>query len=245
MEQKSSLPRGSDTDRDTYVMSVDGANELSLTDTLAGNNGGGEWSPDSAQIVYASNQNGTFDLFIMDADGDNKRQLTFDNENDEFQPAWHPDGSTIGYTKRTLNHSSHQLWTVDVDGTNDALFCGITSGTDMEWSPNGAQVAYLSGVWPDLLWSIGSDCSNPNQLTANGDDVDIVAWSPDSDMLVYSADSGNYFIRPDDSDKQRLGHQWHASTVGGGSAIGFTKLHNYWRRSDRRWCPCTWCGGAN
>lgn len=195
--------RGIGQQRAIYVMDVNGDNQRAITN-MTDNNGSGEWSPDSSKIVYSSDKNGTFDLFVVDVDGENERQLTFDELNDEIQPAWDPSGAKIGYTKLNTANSSHQLWTTDIDGETDSLFCNMTNASDMEWSPDGTRVAYLDATWPNTVWVMNDNCSEQALVTGNGDDADLIAWSPKSDMLVYSADSGTYFIRPDGSERTKL-----------------------------------------
>lgn len=48
-----------------------------------------DWSPDSQQIVFASDRDGDMEIFVMDADGSNQRQLTFNNTPDGW-PKWRP-----------------------------------------------------------------------------------------------------------------------------------------------------------
>ncbi len=53
-------------------------------------------SPDSNQIAFASDRNGTMDIWIMNTDGSSPVPLT-DGNGDNTQPAWSPSGDTIAF----------------------------------------------------------------------------------------------------------------------------------------------------
>jgi Tol biopolymer transport system component len=55
-----------------------------------------KWSPDSAVIVYTSEESGTADIAAVPAQGGTPARLTFD-AGDEFSPAYSPDGSRIAF----------------------------------------------------------------------------------------------------------------------------------------------------
>ena len=58
-------------------MNVDGTNMRQLTNNSHRDLTPG-WSPDGTQIIYASDQDGDFEVFVMNSDGSNVRQLTND-----------------------------------------------------------------------------------------------------------------------------------------------------------------------
>jgi Tol biopolymer transport system component len=60
-------------DADIFAMRADATDETRLTTTGVGHP---DWSPDGAQILFASNREGGEQLFVMDADGSNVRNLT-------------------------------------------------------------------------------------------------------------------------------------------------------------------------
>jgi len=72
--------------RHIYVMSADGSNRRALTTGFMESNQDPNWSP-GGKIVFASNQDGNFEIYGIDADGSNQTRLTF-NGADDYHPAW-------------------------------------------------------------------------------------------------------------------------------------------------------------
>jgi len=54
------------------------------------------WSPDGSQLLFTSQQAGSYDIWIMDADGSGQRALTTHPADDE-NPDWSPDGELTGH----------------------------------------------------------------------------------------------------------------------------------------------------
>ena len=68
-----------------------------LTDTEA-HDGFPKWSPDSSQIAFISNREGSenWEVFIMKSDGSNQRRLTYSDGLDGI-PTWSPDSTQIAF----------------------------------------------------------------------------------------------------------------------------------------------------
>jgi len=78
---------------DIYKKSIDGGEEVRLTNTVEGEHVDGcEYSPDGEYIYYNGSSSGTMQIWRMKPDGSNKEQVTFDANNDWF-PHISPDGS--------------------------------------------------------------------------------------------------------------------------------------------------------
>ncbi len=65
-----------------------GGNVRRLTDNPA-KDWGAAWSPDGAQIAFASERDGNWEIYTMNADGSQPRRLT-KNEAQDIDPAWRP-----------------------------------------------------------------------------------------------------------------------------------------------------------
>ena len=50
-----------------------------------------------AQIAFASNREGNFEIYVMDTDGKNPQRLT-DNPAIDWDPSWSPDGKRIVFS---------------------------------------------------------------------------------------------------------------------------------------------------
>lgn len=61
-------------DMEIYVVGVDGAGLLALTDN-DGEDYFPNWSPDGSAIVFSSDRGGSVEIYLMDADGANQRRI--------------------------------------------------------------------------------------------------------------------------------------------------------------------------
>jgi Tol biopolymer transport system component len=78
----------SGTNREIYLMKVDGSSPIRLTDNPAYDIAA-SWSPDGNQIIFVSTRDGDFRIYVMNADGSNQTRLTNDSVLEET-PAWLP-----------------------------------------------------------------------------------------------------------------------------------------------------------
>jgi Tol biopolymer transport system component len=92
---------------------------LALTDEAASNISP-SWSPDSRQIVYASDAGsaGIYDLYVVDADGGEPVNITddsvFGNFSNNINPVWLPDGRILFASDRA---GSLDLYVINPDGS--------------------------------------------------------------------------------------------------------------------------------
>jgi Tol biopolymer transport system component len=73
---------------DVYVMRPNGSDKRRVTKGKAFDVDPA-WSPDGAQLAFASDRSGNFDIWAVNVDGSSLRRLTQDRA-DEGQPAWSP-----------------------------------------------------------------------------------------------------------------------------------------------------------
>jgi hypothetical protein len=98
-----------------YVMYADGSNQTQLT-TSTGSSGRAAWSPDGAQILFASNRGENWDIYVMNPDGSGVRNLTNTPDTFDWRAAWSPDGSQIVYELSRGNEYS-DIYRMNADGT--------------------------------------------------------------------------------------------------------------------------------
>jgi Tol biopolymer transport system component len=72
--------------RHIYVMKTNGSNWQTVTTGYSEDNHDPNWFL-GGKIVFASNQDGNFEIYVIDATGSNQTRLTFNSAND-FHPAW-------------------------------------------------------------------------------------------------------------------------------------------------------------
>jgi hypothetical protein len=139
---------------DIYRISVDGGDEIKLTDqeTL---DDGPEYSPDWKWIYFNSARTGTMQIWRMLEDGSGQEQLTFDEWNDWF-PHISPDGKTLLFLSyppevdaQDHPHYRHvMLRTMPINGgppsTTAYLYGGQGTINVPSWSPDSKKAAFVS-----------------------------------------------------------------------------------------------------
>ena len=68
-----------------------------------------------AQIAFASDRDGNYEIYVMDTDGRNQRRLT-ENPAHDLQPSWSPDGEHIAFVSD--RDGNQEIYVMDADGKN-------------------------------------------------------------------------------------------------------------------------------
>ena len=152
-------------DPQLYLISVDGGNELRMTD--AGWHVVYAWTADDG-LLYTRDA----DLWLMDADDGEARRLT--ETGYCWNPALSPDRT------RVVFNSTYHLYLLDL--TDGAVTQLTTEGRNGQpvWSPDGSRIAFVSDRDGDReVFVIDADGDNPRQLTDNDGDDHSPAWRPE------------------------------------------------------------------
>jgi Tol biopolymer transport system component len=127
----------SDTDRPVFSrFTFDPANDISPI-----------WSPDGAQIAFASNRKGTFDLYQRPSDGSGADVLLYESAAQKLPTAWSPDGKLILFNNDGAGATGRDIWALPLTGDRKPYPVVHTPAEDeaATFSPDGRWIAYQSG----------------------------------------------------------------------------------------------------
>jgi len=99
------------------------------------------WSPDSSQLVFASNRAGHFDLYRKAVAGVGNDELIFQDESEKYPTAWSPDGRSVLYW--TFGSEGAQVRLLALGGTSSTGFVGPPANP-VRLSGDGRWAAYSS-----------------------------------------------------------------------------------------------------
>ena len=189
-----------------YVMNADGSDRTRLTDNDAWDSQPA-FSPDGAQIAFASARDGNYEVYLMPADGSNPVNLTH-HEGRDMRPRWIDGGARISFISD--RDGQNALYAMDADGSNVTPLSDAVSSV---WSPDGAKVLFTQGPSREKeIYVRNADDSNEIQLTDNpGFNNTAPAWSPDGSRIYFESDRDGqpeiYVMNADGSGQTRLTKQ--------------------------------------
>ncbi len=95
-----------------------------------------------------------------------------------------PDGSTVAYS------DAQGLASFDVASGAISRFSGI-DGYNISWSPDGTRLAYIGAGAGWEIYSANADGTGAQQLTTDGYPKAVAGWSPDGQVIYYTANSAD------------------------------------------------------
>jgi hypothetical protein len=174
-----------------YVMTADGEGVTRLTHGARNHASyGPAWAPDGTRLAfYTWDEAGGFQIYVMRPDGSEAAPLA---DLHGFQPAWSPDGSRIAFAVQDAG-----IFIAGADGsaptqvTHPERFPDATMDTRPSWSPDGRRIAftriwtYAAGNSTCQILVMGTDGSNPLQITHDPFCAHSPAWSSDGARIAY------------------------------------------------------------
>jgi len=150
------------------------------------------WSPDSKQVVFASDRKGHFDLYRKAANGLGSEELLLESDSLKFPMSWSPDGRYIIYWT-TLNDGD--LMVPPLNGGKPFPFLSTPFNEELaQFSPDGKWVAYDSNEsgryevyvrpfpGPGAAWQVSTAGGDSARRRADGKELYFLA--PDSTLMA-------------------------------------------------------------
>jgi len=147
------------------------------------------WSPDSKQLVYVSDREGTPHLFVYDFPTRKETQLTRGGQADT-QPQFSPDGKMLAFLR-----AAQQLIIMDVTSKQERVVATghldrppLGSARPFVWSPDNRWMAFMPSAEKSfrnvmIVPATGGD-SKPATFLANVFS-DFMTWSPDGTYILF------------------------------------------------------------
>ena len=153
------------------------------------------FSPDSEEIVYASNESGSMNLYICDADGGNVRPLTQGQNCYNGGPFFSPNGDWIVFRADRQQKDLLQLYLIRPDGSEERQ---LTSDQHVNWAPywhpNGRVIAYTTskhGHRAYQIYLIDIETNLEYRLTCSATFEGLPSFSADGKQITWTSKRGD------------------------------------------------------
>ena len=217
---------------DIYTVPVNGGKATQLT-TNPAHDTRPVWSPDSKQIAFASNRNGSFDIYLVSKDGGMPKQLTTHAANE--YPETFADADHLLYSaaiQQDVNDGQfpssifYQVYKVNTQGGRPELFSSMPM-ENISFDKKGERVLYTdvkgyedpwrkhhqSSITRDIwLYQSGKEKKYEKITSFRGEDRNAI-WSPDETAFYYlSEQNGSFNIYKANLLGQNIQQLTHHST---------------------------------
>jgi len=143
------------------------------------------WSPNGVHLVYASNENGVFDLYKIAASGSGAPEVVYKSAYDKFPLDWSMDGRFIAFMERNPKTRADIL-VLDLKQKGDPLSAASTEATEDQarFSYDGKWLAYRSNESGRTeIYVKPMAGGDPIQVSSDGGRVPF--WRHDSQRLFF------------------------------------------------------------
>ncbi|HEX5873796.1 MAG TPA: beta-propeller fold lactonase family protein, partial [Pyrinomonadaceae bacterium] len=145
-------------------------------------------APDGKSFVYASDQNGNFDLFVQRVGGKNAQPLTPNTPSNEIAPVFSPDGERIAFRS---TREPAGVYVMGASGENLRLV--VAGCYHPSWAPDGKEIVCSTAgheeapttrnTFPSSLWIANVETGDKRFLCEN--DAMQPSWSPNGNRIAF------------------------------------------------------------
>ncbi|WP_158791636.1 LpqB family beta-propeller domain-containing protein [Granulicella sp. L60] len=150
---------------------------------------GVDWTPDGKHLIFASKENGAYQLRMISANGGESSLLPSATES-AADPSVSPDGAFVAFVE---SHDNWNLWQVRLDGDRigvpERLIASTGQNHSPSFSPDGHTITFVSDrSGSPEIWAVDSRGQHLRQLTHFGGPwLGTIRWSPDGKFIVFDA----------------------------------------------------------
>ena len=152
--------------------------------------GGIDLSPDGAEVAFAWNRSGTFEIYSAPIDRERIYQLT-DAKERSVSPRWSPDAKQLAFLRDRGGNERFDIWLVDRDGETERNLTDEPDvmHRDIAWSPEGSRIAYVANAGGKAFAVHVVDVATGRKRSLTDGELDdaLPRWSPDGTRLLFSS----------------------------------------------------------
>ncbi len=183
-----------DNHEQLFVADASGKNPQAITKLGGTHVRNPSWAPNSARLVFVSDDPGNDELMAVNADGSNLVRLT-DNRYADIDPSYSPDGSKIVFAYDSTGKQAPQIFVMDAEPKPGSQPTQLTQSQGQNyspaWSPDGKQIVYISTRTRSIpkVYIMRPDGSDERILTFDDEDAQNrdPVWSPDGSYIAFAS----------------------------------------------------------
>jgi Tol biopolymer transport system component len=192
-------------DWNPYVISLDGGQQVRLSENQLKIYLRPAWSPDGQRIAFERSR----DIYVVNANGGEPINLTNTESQAEYGADWSPDGKQIAFVR------DGNLYLMNPGGNNQQqLTSDLRDVSAPRWSPDNVHIVFTA--YPQRgngdVYVINADGSGLANLTdSEGINDSAPIWSPDGGRIAFesnrdpeAAEEEIYVMKADGSQPTRL-----------------------------------------